>query len=144
MTISRNTGVTGALTVGEVYGRDVEIPKGYKYVAFRPPRSPETYLNTGIPVVVLAANCFPNEYQCPRIIVEKLPLRRWVFEETGEVRKVKDGEYFLIGRHIVRCLGSFHESKILRLVEGMHLGRAVENEEVQIDVNGYAGFEEGD
>jgi hypothetical protein len=58
-----------SISVKEVYGKDMEIPEGYKYVGFRPPKLEEHYLTLhGV------INTAPNSVaytNMPRIIVTK-------------------------------------------------------------------------
>lgn len=70
---------------------EVDIPKGWKAVAYRVPNAGEWYLGEGeIPCQMELRNCNLNE---PWLVIEKeKPVRR-VFEFTGEVRRVETGEY---------------------------------------------------
>lgn len=77
-----------------LYGKDYKIPVGYKEVAFRVPQNDLALLLNG----EIYPNATHNAGHGPRIILEKLPLRkRYIFEETGEEsRPLKSNEY---GRH---------------------------------------------
>ena len=83
---------------------EVDIPKGWKAVAYRCPREGEYFLYQNGSVIRAKSAMF-SFY----IIVEKeKPVRR-VFEFTGEVRNVNTGEYYMnetgeLNRWIFPCL----------------------------------------
>lgn len=64
---------------------EVDIPKGWKAVAYRVPNVGEWYLGEGkIPCQMELRNCMLNE---PWLVIEK------EFEFTGEVRRAEPDEF---------------------------------------------------
>jgi hypothetical protein len=69
-----NTTYIKTISIKDVYGTDTpEIPKGYKALAFRPPKFGELYLNEHL-MGPTEAFCLTEDYAMyPRIILSKLP-----------------------------------------------------------------------
>lgn len=65
--ISKNE--KAAITVADVYGSDVTIPEGYRYVAFRLVKEDDLFISIHTQKV-LVNDIFTDG--CPRIIVEKI------------------------------------------------------------------------
>lgn len=91
------------------------LPEGWKAVAFRVPKYGESIIDYSGDLRTVTGH-----YQQPRLIVEKIPPRRIVLEETGEFRKAKPNEYYEYCGGISqnnRYTDSVGEYKIWRVVE---------------------------
>ena len=66
-----------------------DLPEGWKAVAYRIPEKDENYLSID---GLVEKHDF--RIYSPRIIVEKIKPRRIVLEETDELRRVNNGEYY--------------------------------------------------
>jgi hypothetical protein len=114
--------------VRDVYGKPLEelkAPEGYEFTGeFRAPREGEPVLHVISamhPRLHVALHDWDDDD--PRLILRRRTSRRWVFEETGETRRVEPGEWWL------RCEDDFQvwitmshqttfvEYPILRLVD---------------------------
>lgn len=87
--------LTYTITVETLYGKpyhELTPPPRCKFTGeFRVPRVTEYYLE-GMNVYT----CGQNIHRTPRLILVATPIRkRYVFEETGEVRRVKHGDWFV-------------------------------------------------
>jgi hypothetical protein len=107
------------------------IPVGYEVIDFRPPlEAADIYL--GVDGIVWAATKMGLDGtiksdnvgtpKTPRLILKKKEIRKWVFVETGEFRRVKPGEWYLNGLHIIMwpCGMSYNthsEFRILKAIE---------------------------
>jgi hypothetical protein len=70
------------LTVVDVYGTIPFIPKGYKAVGFEMPQKGKHYLGRDETVWDGETMCRDTGFDnTPRIVLEKISLRRWVVEE---------------------------------------------------------------
>lgn len=56
----------------------------------------------------------------PMVVYEKIPPRRYVFEETGEYRPIREGEFYSLNGEILRwrdSLESYLSYKVLKVVD---------------------------
>ncbi len=82
-----------AITAGDVYGKNVpEIPKGYRFLDFRPPNQGEYFVLVGCEGKIVDKAIGVNPGTSPRLIVERV--KRLVFEATGEHRLAEKNEYY--------------------------------------------------
>lgn len=99
----------------------IEVPsfKGYKCLGFQSPKKFQYYLTASKTGEWHLSLAYMDMFS-PCVVYEKLPPKRYVFEETGEVRPVQYGEYFLYqGRSIVIWLheeSSESNHKIIKLI----------------------------
>lgn len=87
-----------------------ELPKGWKAVAYRRPIMNVDYILLGGDVILCDFNSI-FEY----LIIEKIPPRRVVLEETDEVRRPKYGEYFregLVDSKVELCTSHNYEHAV--------------------------------
>lgn len=95
---------------------NISVPhfEGYRCVGYKIPHKGEYYLQQG--TLNESYGCSVVEW----LTYEKIPPKRYIFEETGEYRAVKNGDYYLFENHIF-YRGNDEESlsfyKILRKVD---------------------------
>lgn len=95
----------------------ISVPhfEGFKCIGFKIPKVDEYFLLEG--ELCAAKGYFSYE----EIVYEKLPPKRYVFEETGEIRPVLTGEWYLFCDAHPSCwlarYPSLHEVKILRKID---------------------------
>jgi hypothetical protein len=105
-----NNSVT--VTVKDIYGTDEpKIPKGYRVVRFGWPKTGELYLPRGERNAVFPSTIDWSRDYHPRLILEKIPLRRWIVEEISEPSKCATPE------DKTALLVMDHENTWVRLVE---------------------------
>lgn len=81
-------------SVENVYGlSNIDIPLGYTYWAFRPPMVGE-YFITVVDHQTIVAKWTSQFRGDPFIIIRPVGLKRYIFEETGEKRRILAGEYY--------------------------------------------------
>jgi hypothetical protein len=87
-----------SISVKDIYGTcNPQVPKGYRAIAFRMVTTEDkcwlsVNCSSGL-ALTTHGNVIPDG---PRIILEPLPPpRRWELVETGEVRPLMYGEYFV-------------------------------------------------
>lgn len=75
----------------------ISVPhfEGYKCVGYKVPKLGQYYCKDGF-LVEATKTHFTTEW----LVYEKLPPKRYIFEETGEYRTVKNGDYYLFENHI--------------------------------------------
>lgn len=101
----------------------ISVPyfEGYKCVGYKHPKKGEYYFCPFYPL----KQAYYDFHDTPFLVYEKIPPRRYIFEETGEYRKVKTGEWYIYCDDyptlwVCRQPSPF-EGKILRKVnEGQH------------------------
>lgn len=94
-----------------------DLPEGWMPVSYRVPRYGENYLGK-YGIETARHGDFSDQY----LIVEKIPPRRIVLEETNEVRRPRYGEYFregLVDSKVELCTSHNYEYavRIWRVVE---------------------------
>jgi hypothetical protein len=95
----------------------IEVPHfdGYRYLGFMKPRKGMYVLSNGGPVLA------DHDFESKWLVYEKLPPKRYVFEETGEERGAKDGDVYIDPDGYIQtwsaCWPSSYAYKILRRVE---------------------------
>lgn len=79
---------------------NISVPyfEGYKCVGYKHPKKGEYYFCPFYPLK--QANY--DFHDTPFLVYEKISPKRYIFEETGEYRKVKPGELYLSNEGIVR------------------------------------------
>lgn len=110
------------------------LPEGWKAVAYRRPKKSEQYFDPAKDLVITAPADYYYQAYC---IVEKIPPRRIVLEETGEFRKAKPNEYYEYCGGISqnnRCTDSVGEYKIWRVVEEVERSSTTFRERVVNDL----------
>jgi hypothetical protein len=86
-----------SISVEDIYGTyNPRVPKGYQAIAFRMVTTEDKYwlsvnCSSGFNALTTYGNVLPDG---PRIILDLIP-RRWELAETGEVRPIMYGEYFI-------------------------------------------------
>lgn len=92
------------------------LPEGWRAVAYRKPKKSEKYFDVEEKRILTAA------FDCgsARLIIEKIPPRRIVLEDTGEIRQPSAGDYVFNNGNFCLCRkpdrwGNEHE--IWRVVE---------------------------
>lgn len=97
------------ITEINIYGKQVECPKGYKIVGFRPIKTGDIWLQLPNITVTHPASVQDPQYIIgPRLIVEKIKTKVITFRSTGETRSPKEGEYYLSGKtNIIKALNDF-------------------------------------
>lgn len=96
------------ITEVDIYGKQVECPKGYKIVGFRPVAAIDKWIGK---TELNICNFYDHGWSYmtgPRLIVEKIKTKVITFRSTGETRNPKKGEYYLSGKtNILKALNDF-------------------------------------
>lgn len=85
---------TKTYTEFDIYGKEVTCPKRFKITDFRVPTINELFI--AFPTQSVEQNIIHRDWpkDQPRCIVEKIKTKVITFKSTGEVRKVKHGEWY--------------------------------------------------
>lgn len=97
----------------------ISVPyfEGYKCVGYKHPKEGEYYFCPFYPL----KQAYYDFHDTPFLVYEKIPPKRYIFEETGEYRKVKTGDLYLRKEGTISRWNSerpsLFEYKILRKVD---------------------------
>jgi hypothetical protein len=106
------------VTPDHVYSPVPIAPVGYEIIAFRPPKKDETFISA-IGDCILTVSEIDFSWSSPRFILRPIVPKRYVFEETGEVRSPLEGEFYVtpsrgVMKALWECKGKY---PIVRLIK---------------------------